>query len=97
MPFKDKLKLRSSQKKYRERIETENHQCRLDLFNIRKGNVCSLCEKQLHWLYRPDWQADKADAIALSNHRAICRECFEMLENTKRLSEIQLGKEVKHE
>jgi hypothetical protein len=56
------------------------------LFNIRNGNTCGLCEKQLYWLhpsvYPNPSEYKKHAAISLGfgvPHRAICRECYERL------------------
>jgi len=51
-----------------------------DMFNIRNGNVCSLCEKELSWLapIQPEngviIQLNKP--IALDGKRAICNVCY---------------------
>jgi hypothetical protein len=81
MPFKDKLKRNKYMQTYREDQSKEISDLKMRIFNIEKGNVCSMCEKQLHWLYREDWQIDSAGAICrdVGNRRAICRECFDKL------------------
>lgn len=49
------------------------------LFNIRNGNVCSLCEKQLAWTYSPDYETRDCQPMAPAINRAICRSCFHEL------------------
>jgi hypothetical protein len=46
------------------------------LFNIQHGNVCALCEKELDWTFCafPDKRP-----VALNNHHAICKECYDKL------------------
>lgn len=46
------------------------------LFDIRHGNVCSLCEKRLNWTPTADAQNKP---IALTTKRAICAECYKKL------------------
>ena len=48
------------------------------LFNIENGNVCSLCERQLNWLYGA---IEEETPVALTNKRAICKSCFKTLES----------------
>jgi len=47
-----------------------------DLFNIRNGNVCSLCERQLNWLYGA---SEEETPVILTTRRAICKPCFKIL------------------
>jgi len=47
-----------------------------DLFNIRNGNVCALCEHQLNWLYGA---REEETPVALTTRRAVCKPCFEVL------------------
>jgi len=61
------------------------------LFNIRNGNVCSLCEKQLIWLYSTtNGHHHGPEVVPLHAKRAIYSECYINLK--KRMGDM----EVKH-
>jgi len=52
------------------------------LRETRNGNVCSLCEKSISWVFNAK-DTDEA-AIPLNYHRAICKKCYDTLNNKRR-------------
>ena len=49
----------------------------LVLWNMRTGNICTLCETQISWVYE-DREKDNA-AVSFNPLRAVCRGCYNKL------------------